>query len=160
MDTGDPRQSGFSAAAFRDAIGFAMQMGLPGTESERVTFQWDEVNTYASPDERGEPYSWTDSPTDTTAPADIPASLTVPCAVEFSSRRSSSGDTIIGSFDAASVTLTLLDTQYALITDVDLDLPNKVIVDGNTYDIEFWGPPLGLFDVTVYQAYAQARDES
>jgi len=160
MDTGDARQSGFNAAEFRDAIEFAMKMGLPGTQSERVTFQWDDVNTYADPDERGQPYSWTDSPTSSVTAADVPASLTVPCAVEFTARRSSSGETIMGSFDASAITITLLDTQYALVQDANLALPNKVIVDGNTYDIGFWGAPVGLFDVTVYQAFAQARDES
>lgn len=160
MDTGDARQAGFNAAEFRSAIEFAMSMGLPGTESERVTFQWDDVDTFTTPDERGNPYAWTDSPASTVSAADIPASLTVPCAVEFTARRSSSGDTIMGSFDASAITITLLDTQYALLQDANLGLPNKVIVDGNTYDIGFWGAPVALFTVTVYQAYAQARDES
>jgi len=160
METGNPLQDGFDPTEFRTAIEFAMAMGLPGTQSERITFQWDDEKTFADADERGSPYTWTDSPTSTVSAVDIPSSLTVPCAVEFSARRSSSGDTIIGSFDASAITLTLLDTQYALIRDVNLQLPNKVIVDGNTYDISFWGPPVGLFTVTVYQAHAQARDES
>lgn len=160
MDTGNALQSGFNATEFRNAIEFAMQMGLPGTQSERVTFQWDEAKTFSDPDERGNPYDWTSTPSSTVSAADVPASLTVPCAVEFSARRSSSGDTIMANFDAAAITVTLLDTQYALLQDANLGLPNKMIVDGNTYDINFWGPPVGLFTVTVYQAYAQARDES
>lgn len=160
MDTGSALQGGFNATEFRNAIEFAMQMGLPGTQSERVTFQWDDVKTFSNPDERGNPYDWTNTPSSTISAADVPASLTVPCAVQFSARRTSSGDTIMASFDAAAITITLLDTQYALLQDGDLGLPNKLIVDGNTYDIIFWGPPVGLFTVTVYQAYAQARDES
>lgn len=160
MDTGNSLQAGFNATEFRNAIAFAMQMGLPSTESERVTFQWDAVQTFATADTHGKPYDWTDAVETETAPADIPASLTVPCAVEFSACRSSSGETIMGEFDTSALTITLLDTHYALLVDDDLGLPDKVIVDGNTYDVKLWTPPLALFTVTVYQCVAQARDES
>jgi hypothetical protein len=160
METGNPLQDGFDATEFRQAIEFAMQMGLPGTESERVTFRWSGSKVFDTPDERGNPYDWTNAPASTESTPDIPASITVPCAVEFRARRSVSGETIIGSFDVASVVITLLDTQYALLQHDTLGLPDQLTVDGNQYDVSFWGPPMGLFNVTVYQMYAQARDES
>lgn len=160
MDTGDARQSGFSAAVFRDAISFAMAMGLPQEESERVTFRWISQKTWERPDSRGSNYDFTDSPTATVSADDQVASLTLPCAVEFSARRTSSADTPMVDFDISAVTLTMLDVDYQQLLDANLGMPDLVVIDGNTYEMNFWAPPMGMFDVTVYQAYAQARDES
>lgn len=160
MDTGDTRQGPFDSTKFRDAIGFAMKMGLPGTASERVTFQWDPSNTYAAADQKGNPYDWTSSPTASVTAADLVASLALPAAVEYTDSKSSSGDTTIGDFDKGRIKITILDTQYALITDGDLGLPDSVLVDGNTYNVDYFIPPTALFDVTVYSLYCTARDES
>ena len=31
--------------------------------------------------------------------------------------------------------------------------------NGSEYNIDYWAPPVGLFGVTVYQAYLSAVDE-
>ena len=82
----------FSATKFRDGIKTAMQIGLPGTQSERVTFFWDSEKSYTVQDTRSKPYDWTVAPATTTSAADIPASLTVPAAVEFLDAKSAPGD--------------------------------------------------------------------
>ena len=160
METGDSRQAGFSAPAFKSGVKFAMQMGLPGTEAERVSFTWDPVNTYASADSRSEPWDYADAPTTTVSAVNSPASLTLPVAFEFLDAKASSGDTSIGEFDSPRLKITVLDDEYALIQDMNLGLPDGLIVDGNEYVIEYWAPPVALFTVSVYQVFAVARDES
>ncbi len=160
MDTGDTRQNAFVASRFRDAIDFVMQMGMPDKVAERVTFQWTTENTYDPADAKGSPYDWTDTPDTTVSAADIPTSLTVTVTVEFFDSKTSSGDTVVGDFDKSRVKIFMLDTTYTQLIDVSLTLPNKFIVDGNTYDIEYWSPPTALFDVTTYTCFASARDES
>lgn len=150
----------FSADAFKAGIKTAMQLGLPGTESERVTFFWNPEKSYTDADTRGKPYSWTSSPDTTVEATDVPASLTVPVAYEFLDAKAASGDTTVAQFDSPRMRLTILDDEYAVLQDANLGLPDGVTVDGSTYDIEYWAPPQGLFDVTIYTAYCLARDES
>lgn len=150
----------FNAAAFRAGIKTAMQMGIPGTESERVTFYWDAEKTYTNPDTRSKPYDWTAAPATETTAVDQVASLTLPVAFEFLDAKAASGDTTVGSFDSPRMKITILDDEYAMLVDQNLGLPDGLTVDGNTYLIEFWAPPSGLFNVTVYTCYAVARDES
>lgn len=143
--------SAFDATAFRTAIRSAMTMGLPGTTSERATFRWTPDKTFATADGAGKPYSWGATPTTTTTHADVQ----VPVAVEFSARPAGSLSTVMGEFDTSRAVITVLDEDYADIVGADL-----VLLGGNTYEIEFVGPPMGLFDVTVYQLFCLARDES
>jgi hypothetical protein len=159
METGDTRQNSFNPTTFRNAIEFAMSMGLPTDAAERVTFVWKDVNTYAQEDSRNAPYDFSVAPDTTVGAADIPASLSVPCAVEFRGSKTTSGSTNIGEFNAATIELTLLDTSYDQIIDATLGLPDIVMVDGSTYDIDYWSPPVALFVVDVYQVTATARDE-
>ncbi len=149
----DPRASGFSAAEFRDNIRFAMQLGLPENESERCTFRWTVERTYATADSGGNPYDFAEEPTATVTHADV----LVPAAVEFSGGASGGGSngTPVGDFHSGRATITLLDEDYAQIEGADL-----VLLGGNTYKIKYVGPPLGLFDVTVYQLFCQAVSES
>ncbi len=160
METGDTRQNAFDGTRFRDAISFAMSMGIPDTASQRVTFKWTTESAFADADTKGAPYDFTDSPTSSDSAADVVASLTVPVAVEFSPTRSASGDTPLGNFDITRIKITIMDTQYALITDGTLGLPDLIGIDGNTYVIDYFAPPQGLFDVTIHDIYASARDES
>lgn len=150
----------FDADLFRTAIHTAMQIGIPGTVSQRVSFQWDTEDTYITADTRDDPYDWTDSPTSSVSAPDIPASLTVPVAIEFFDAKSSSGQTTIGDFDIGTIRITMLDTEYALLTDANLGLPDTVIVDGNTYTVDYFSPPIALFTVTTHTAFCSARDES
>jgi hypothetical protein len=134
-------------------------MGLPTDAAERVTFVWKDVNTYAQEDSRNAPYDFSAAPQTTVAAADIPASLSVPCAVEFRGSKTTSGTTLVGELNSATIELTLLDTSFDQITDTNLGLPDMVTVDGSTYDIDYWSPPVALFVVDVYQCTASARDE-
>lgn len=148
MAGSDPR---FSAARFREAIHFAMQMGAPQTVSERVTFRWSTDRTFSTADPAGRPYSWDDSPTTTTTHPDVQ----IDCVVEFAARPAGSRDTPIGQFDTSRATITVLDDDIAAISGAD-----TAIINGDDYEIQFMGPAQGLFEVTIYQIYAEARDEA
>lgn len=143
--------AGFDADLFRESIRAAMTMGLPNTVSERATFRWHPQRTFAKSDPTGKPYDLSAAPVSDTTPEDVQ----IPCAVEFSARPAGSMETALGEFDTSRVIITLLDVDMPLISGAD-----EVILGGNTYDIQFLGPPIGLFDVTVYQLFAIARDES
>lgn len=144
----DPR---FSATRFRDAIHFVMQMAAPQAISERATFRWNTERTYTSADPAGRPYSWDAAAASTTTHPDVQ----IDCVVEFAARPAGSRDTPIGEFDTSRANITVLDDDIAAIAGAD-----EVILNGNTYDILFIGPAQGLFDVTLYTIYAEARDES
>lgn len=147
---------GFSGDVFRENIRFAMEMGAPTSTQEQVSFCWKREKTYNPQDHGRRPYSF-DQATVTDEPGneDIPGgSTTVTCAVEFVPRNSTGTDNQIGAFSAPRVVLTLLDEEYATIEGFDY-----AIIDGATYEPEFTAPPLGLFDVTVYQVHLTAADE-
>lgn len=141
----------FNAKEFREAITFAMNMGLPEDKKERITFRWTPNRVYENTDAGGNPWSWSSQPTS----EEIKEDVQVPAAVEFSARPAGSVDTPIGQFDTSRVIVTLLDVDFDKIQGADL-----FILDNNEYDVQFVGPPLGLFNVTVYQIFAEARDES
>lgn len=128
-----------------------MNMGLPNATVERATFKWETVRTYTTADPAGNPYDYTATPAATVTHADV----SIPVAVEFSARPAGSRDTSVGQFDASRAVITVLDEDYEQVEGADI-----VMLGENTYEIEFVGPPLGLFDVTIYQIYADARDES
>lgn len=141
----------FNPAQFRDVIRTTMIMGLPNATAEKPTFRWRPDRTFTTADPAGAPYDFTASPTTTDAPPDVQ----IPVAVEFSARPAGSLETSIGEFDTSRVIITILDEDYELVRGAD-----EVLLGGNTYDIQFVGPPIGLFEVTVYQVFAIARDES
>lgn len=150
--TTDPRASGFDADAFRDAIRFAMNMGLPNATNERVTFKWDVVSNYTSADPSGRPYVWTDTATTRVVTDDVQ----IPAAVQFVARASAGEHGgPFGNIENPHVIVTILDEDYTLVQGA-----RKIEFDGNLYIINFVAPPLGLFDVTIYQIYAAAEDES
>lgn len=148
----DPRAAAFKAASFRDAIRFAMTMGLPDAVDQRVTFQWSTKKTFSVPDPAGNPYSWSDTPTKVVTHDDVQ----VPVAVQFKARATGSADgTPFGAVENPQLILTLLDEDYAQVEGADL-----VVADGSTYIVDFIKPPDGLFDVTIYTIYCKAQDES
>jgi len=160
METGDSRQNAFDAARFKSGIRFAMAMGTPPTAAERVAFQWNADNTYTIADAKGDPYDWTASPTATISATDIALSLDVRAAVEFFDAKSSSGSTGMGDFDIGTLKITVLDDDWALVQDANLGRPDTVLVDGNTYTVDYVSPPNGLFTVTVYTVFCSSLDES
>lgn len=147
--------SRFSAAAFREAIHFAMNMGLPNSVSERATFVWDTEQTFDTADSSGKPFIWDDTPASETVFSDVQ----IPVGVEVLSKGGDTMDTRVGQFDVTRVRLVVLDEDYPSLTQNGV-MANKVRFDDATYDIQFVEPPVGLFDVTVYLIHAQAIDES
>lgn len=138
--------AGFDAAAFRTAIRTAMTMGLPTDTSQQITFVFLETDTYAAEDTNHDPYGWSSSPITEVAERTVQ----VPAAVEWGIGTLS--DTAAGQFDTSKVTVTLLDVDYALVAGC-----KEVRINNTRFEIDVWGPPLGLFDVTVYQAHLSAK---
>jgi hypothetical protein len=142
--------AGFDAAAFRAAISSTMEMGLPEDEDKRATFVFPEEKSYAVTDAAGHPFSWSEAPTASTPAREVQ----IPVAVEFEARPAMSLDTSMGSFDSPRGTVTVLDVHFP-----EIDRATHMIFDGADYRIEFWLPPVGLFDVTIHQAIITALDE-
>lgn len=141
----------FSPTAFRDAIHFAMNMGMPNKTADKATFRWTVKKDYSIEDAGGVPFDLTSTPVAVQAHPDV----IVPVAWQFSARPSQSQTTVTGEFDSTRVEITILDEEYVQVQGADL-----VIMGGNTYEIQFVSPPVGLFEVDVYSIYCQARDES
>lgn len=141
----------FDADAFKEAIRAAMLMGMPNNVSERATFRWTTEKTFSLADPAGSPYDLTATPVTTTAHPDVQ----VPVAVEFVSRVSTTQFTAAGEFDQARAVITVLGDDYDQIEGAD-----QVVLSGNTYDLIFVAPKMGLFDVDVVQIHALARDET
>lgn len=143
--------SRFNSDRFKEAIHFAMQMAAPTQSAEGVIFRWETAKTFTQADPAGRPYSWAQAPASTTAHADVQ----IDCVVEFAARPAGSRDTPLGQFDTSRAIITVLDDDFPSIQGADL-----AIINGNTYEIQFVAPAIGLFDVTLYQLHLEARDES
>lgn len=141
----------FNSQAFKDGIHLAMNMALPNAASERATFRWRTEKTFSKEDSAHRPYDWTSSAVTTDSHPDVQ----VACAVEFSARTTLAGQTAMGHFDSSRAVITLLDEDYVQVEGAD-----EVLLGENTYVVDFVAPPIGLFDVTIYQMYCSARDES
>jgi len=148
--TSDSRAAAFNATKFRDGIKFAMNMGLPEDTSERITFRWKTIYEFDIEDNSGNPYDFSSTPQQTFSRPDVQ----IVAAVEVANDNVPDG-TSIGGFNNPTAIITVLDEEYALISDADM-----VILGGSTYDIMYTAPPIGLFDVTVYQIHAVAVDET
>lgn len=143
--------SDFDADLFRQAITSTMEMGLPSDTSERITFVWNPVRDYNIEDTAGNPYDWTSTPT---SEEDHPE-VQIPAAIQISTRGSLFDGTSMGVFNQQKLTVTILDTYYDQVKDADY-----MRFDDADYDINFWEPPMGLFDVTIYTIHGTARDEA
>jgi hypothetical protein len=150
--TTDSRASAFDAAAFRDAIRFAMDMGLPETTADRATFKWTPVKTYANADTGGRPYKLTEAAASTTTHSDVQ----IPVGWQFvPTRVGNEQQTAMGSFDNDRVIMTILDEDYDQVKGADI-----CVLGGDDYIVDYVAPPDGLFEVTIYTLYLTARDES
>lgn len=149
--TSDPRAASFDAAKFRDAIKFAMNMGLPPTEAHRATFRWKTVRTFAAADSGGKPFTKTATAVTTVSHDDVQ----IDCAVEFVARATLSGGTPLGDFDTPRAKITVLDVDHPAIVGA-----TEVLLGGNTYRIDFTEPSVGLFGVEVYTIHCSAIDEN
>lgn len=138
----------FNAAVFRTNIKAAMQMGAPTATQDRVTFRWTSEKTYAFDDAANHPYSWTATPQTTTSHADVKVDV----AVEFPGTDPHEF-TSVGEINATKIIVTVLDEDYDDIQGADV-----IVYGQRTFNIDFVAPPLGLFEVTVYQIYASSED--
>lgn len=153
----DPR---FDPVKFRTAIKFAMAMGAPEDTNQRVTFRWTVDKTFAKADSGGDPFSWTATATSTDNPADVQ----VDCALSFAGSkaggsRTAPDGTAVGEFDTTHGVITLLDVDYVQIFS-DGRRADQVVIDGDTYDIQYVAAPYALFGVTVYDLHIASIDES
>lgn len=151
--------SRFDASRFRTAIKFAMRMGAPEDTSKRVTFHWTADHTYSKQDSGHDPFSWTSTPATTDAPDDVQ----VDCAVSFAGSKSGGSrtapdGTAVGEFDTTHGVVTLLDVDYAQIFSGSRRA-DQVVIDGDTYDIQYVAAPYALFEVTVYDLHIASIDE-
>lgn len=152
--------SRFNATKFRDGIRFAMQMGFPEDEQKGLAWRWTTKRTFTTTDSGDLPLVWDDTQVvQSTAPSD----MIVDCAVAFAQGGGQArvGGTSLGVMDIAQVTVTLLDTDYdALMAHGSNVFPDKAVIDGNVYIVQYVAPPIGLFEVTVYQVALGAIDET
>ncbi len=146
---------GFSGAAFRDAIQFAMTMGTPSDAEKGITFRWTPLADYPIHDPATRPYDWT-------ATADAVEEITdlqVLCAVQVNAA-GTVAENAVGTFNETTIILTLLDEQYdQIVAHGDGRFPDLIEADEDTYVVRYIPPPNGLFDVTVWQVHCVARSE-
>lgn len=140
----------FNPELFRSQIRSAMIMGSPTKTAEKATFFFRVTETFTRQDSSSRPYSWT-APVVSTDERDP---VQVDCAVEFGRSNSETTGNTVGSFDNTRATITLLDEDFELVEGA-----SHVTLGGNFYVIDYIAPPIGLFDVTVYQMYCRAAGE-
>lgn len=154
--------AGFDATGFREAITFAMNMGLPQDTSERATFHFKPDGlTYidtslATPAEVQDPRL--DQNGNPLNPAirverSRPDPVQVPVAVEFST--AGLDERPVGSFKPTKVSVTVLDQHWPQVKDAI-----EVELGGDRYVISYTQPPVGLFEVTIYTMECFARSET
>lgn len=148
----DPRAAGFDANAVRDAIGFAMQLGMPDNPTQRVKFIFEAKNNFTVEDPTGNPYEWSATPS---AEEQAYREVEVPVAMEFVSRSSQARDTSVGFLLPSHADIYIMDTHIDEVRGADY-----LMIDGNRYTIMAWYPPIGLFDFTLYPLAVEATDES
>jgi hypothetical protein len=150
--------SRFSATQFREGIRFAMNMALPTEEEERITFQWDTERTFEQTDSDGAPFVWSAGQVTSTDTID---DLQVTCVVKIQNPASRRMDgTSLGIMDVTNAEVTILDEEWAEVMEHGGRVPDRALIGGNQYLVRLVGPPVGLFEVTIYRLYLQAMDES
>ena len=145
--------SGFPSDEFRSAIISTMEMGMANNPDDVATFYWDQVWEYDNGSQMDTvPYDLSAEPERSLVRS---KRVTVPVAVEFIARATSSSGTAMGEIQSPRVVITVLDTWIDSIKTAD-----GVEFSGAKYTIDFIGPVAGLFDVDVYEIYASALDEA
>lgn len=152
--------AGFNSQEFREAITFAMNMGLPQDPSERATFHFRATRTYwttdATPVEVVNPrVDQNGNPIDPNIRVvrDHPTPVQIPVAVEFGT--AGVDERPVGSFKPTKATITVLDEYWPQVKNAI-----EVELGGDRYVISFRHPPVGLFDVTIYTIECFAQSET
>lgn len=152
--------SRFNATKFRNGIKFAMEMAFPEDSNQQITWSWIPQRVFRKADSGGMPFDW--SPTSLVSETDV-SDFVVDCAVKFASATSTSrvGGTALGVFDPATAQVTMLDLDYdRLVAHGGGKFPDQAFIDGTRYEVQLIAPPVGLFEVTIYDIYLQAVDTS
>lgn len=148
----------FDAAGFRNAIRFAMEMGLNPDPSRRPTFiRKSSSRVYkknsvviSTPrlDRDGRPL---DPEVEVVRPADVEVS--VDCAIEV--QRADAEELPVGTFRPTKVVATLLDDQYEEVKDC-----REMLYNGDRYVYGYEPESNGLFDVGVYTIIFYAVEDT
>lgn len=148
----------FDAAGFRNAVRFAMEMGLNPDPSRRPTFiRKSSSRVYkknsvviSTPrlDRDGRPL---DPEVEVVRPADVEVS--VDCAIEV--QRADAEELPVGTFRPTKVVATLLDDQYEEVKDC-----REMLYNGDRYVYGYEPESNGLFDVGVYTIIFYAVEDT
>lgn len=144
-----PQISGFDAAAVRDGLRLAMNIGAPPDISNQAVFVFPASTTTTAPhDVDGIPLDW--QAARTKALADTTFQL--PCAVQDAA----SGLVVsnFGPMMPSRIILTLLDEDYALIEGF-----TYCELGTNRYYRKETLPPLGMVSIGIFQVVCVSDDE-
>lgn len=138
----------FDAARFRNAIDFVFQMAEPPEDGLAIKFYFNDTVTVAAPaDSDFVPFDPAQQAVRTTRDP-----IHVPCDVQFNP--ASDNPTAFGDVIPAKVTVLLLDTDYAQVSDAAY-----VVVNGDRYNRQYEQPSFGLFDVGLHTMVFVAENE-
>lgn len=148
----------FDAQGFREAIQFAMVMGLPQDSSERATFHFKATTSYV--DAAGDPVAnprvdQDGNPLDPSIRVvrTHPDPVQIPVAVEFNT--ATLDERPVGAFKPTRVSITILDTHWPQV-----EQAIEVELGGDRYVISYERPPVGLFEVTIHTIECFAQSET
>lgn len=148
----------FDATQFRDAIKFAMNMGLPDDPNERATFYFRPTMRYVDQagneainprlDQNGKPLD-----PSIRIVREHPTPVQVPVAVEFNT--ANVDERPVGAFKPTRVSITVLDEHWPRV-----EQAIEVELGGDRYVISYERPPVGLFEVTIHTIECFAQSET
>lgn len=143
----------FDAATFRSNIKQVMAMASPNTVTP-TTFRWIVDDTFAVKDPGGNPYDWTEAPSQPT-PTTI-SDLAVDCAVQFQGDIETT--TEVGEIDQLTAVITMLDVDQQALVAHGGRMPDVVLLKGVVYGIDYVPAPIALFNVDVWTIYCSSTD--
>lgn len=144
--------AGFDGAAFKAAIRATMKMASPTQVPMKATFRWKTEKTHTLAGPGGRPYNFASTPTAVVAHSDV---VLDEVAVQFVTRLTQGGGTAVGHFDTPRAILTMFTEEYDQVNGCDF-----VLLGGSTYRVDFWAPPVALFEVDVFTLHISAVDET
>lgn len=142
--------AGFDAAAFREGILTAMQLGAPPDENDQAVFHFPNQLVYNSiVDGANVPFDPTATVTNET-----PDPVKVDCAIEyFDVENQSTGG--FGLLAPTRIAVTMLDDAYEKVKGC-----SYVVVAGDRFDYRRTEPPVGMFDVGVWTVHFVSPSDS